>query len=87
MVDIEPQKCSECRGTGKILLLTSARTCDKCQGSGRLCGFGAEPTYSAVIFSVDDRQFLEGLEMMRAQIFKAFGIPADLLRQIQHHVP
>jgi hypothetical protein len=40
-LDKEPHDCRACGGTGKVLLLVSARSCEACEGTGKLAADGA----------------------------------------------
>lgn len=37
--------CRECRGSGKVQLLTTITTCGACSGRGKVGGSGVEHTY------------------------------------------
>ncbi len=36
-------RCPDCRGSGRIVLLTSSRACGRCGGAGRLDAAGGTP--------------------------------------------
>jgi DnaJ-class molecular chaperone len=46
--DKEPDDCRACGGTGKLLLLVSARSCEACEGTGKVAADGAHDPAAAV---------------------------------------
>jgi RecJ-like exonuclease len=41
----EDVTCPECRGSGKVQLLTTITTCGACSGEGKVGAWGSEHTY------------------------------------------